>query len=227
MKQTLTETAYRMIRREIIECRLAPGSSISEPMLSERLGLGKSAIRAALIRLAHEGLLLPVARKGYVVAPLTLKDAKNILDLRIQLEPHAAYLAAGKVQTADFARVREQFHSGYDIDRAETLSAFLAANREGRRILGRASGNARLATMILELVDALERYLRLGLLTQNRSRVFAESHDVLVSLLVAGEKEKAAELSRSQMTASRDFILEALLSQDSLQEAAITGARAG
>ncbi|SEP26025.1 DNA-binding transcriptional regulator, GntR family [Salinihabitans flavidus] len=222
MKQTLTETAYHRIRRDIIECRLAPGSSISEPMLSELLGLGKSGIRAALIRLAHEGLLLPVARQGYVVAPLTLKDARNILDLRIQLEPYAAFLAAGNVKASDFSRVREQFNSGYDLDRVDTLSDFLAANREGRRILGEASGNARLATMIIELVDSLERYLRLGLLTENRSRVFAESHDVLVSLLVAGKKEQAADLSRSQMTASREFIMEALLSQDSIQEAAIT-----
>src|SRR5690606_11806983 len=131
-------------------------------------------------------------------------------------------LAAGKVKVSDFANVRRQFHSGYELERGETLSAFLAANREGRRILGNASGNARLATMILELVDALERYLRLGLLTANRSREFAESHDVLVGLLVAGENEKAAELSRSQMVASRGFILEALLDQNAIQQAEIS-----
>src|SRR5258708_3642585 len=79
----LSDRAYAEIRRRIIELILRPGSQISEPELSASLRYTKASVRAALVRLAQEKLVRPVARQGYVVSPLTIEDARNILDLRL------------------------------------------------------------------------------------------------------------------------------------------------
>jgi DNA-binding GntR family transcriptional regulator len=71
--QPLAESAYRRLRADILACRLQPGQRITERALAKETGLGVSPIRDALTRLDHEGLIRTIPRKGYQVAPLTVK----------------------------------------------------------------------------------------------------------------------------------------------------------
>jgi DNA-binding GntR family transcriptional regulator len=95
----LTERAYERLRRDIISCAIAPGSEISESQLSTLYKLGKAAIRVALTKLSHDGLVRAIPRRGYMVVPITLKDIHDVFELRVMLEPTAARMAAGKVNT--------------------------------------------------------------------------------------------------------------------------------
>lgn len=218
-RSRLSDQAYGEIRRLIIECVLRPGASISEPELSQRLRLNKSGVRVALNRLAEEKLITAVPRQGYLVSPLTIKDARNILELRLTLEPRAAYLAAGRVTAQDFSAIRKQFEKGYTPSRPETISAFIAANKAARIIIANASGNERMAQIIAGLVDELERYLRNGLLLlHNRSDEFFRGHRELVAALVSGRAEEAERLCREQLTSSSKMILESLFDRQEVLE---------
>ena len=55
--------AFEMLRADIVSCRIAPGSSVSEAELAARHGLGKAAIRRALIRLSERGWVQALARR--------------------------------------------------------------------------------------------------------------------------------------------------------------------
>lgn len=215
-RRLLSEQAYEEIRRRIIECELRPGASVSEPELSEQVGLGRSGVRAALTRLSQEGLVSPVARQGYIVSPLTIEDARNLLDLRILLEPHSARLAAGRISTKEFQPVLREFRKGYSSSDAQSLSTFLAANRYARVLIAKASGNERLVGIISGLVDELERYLRIGLIPHNRSKLFHEGLESLVTTLAKGDADAAAELCRAQIEISSRMILDALYSQSAI-----------
>src|SRR5205085_3969925 len=70
----LTERAYERVRRDIISCVIAPGSEISEAQLSTQYKMGKAAVRGALTKLSHDGLVRAIPRRGYMVMPITLKD---------------------------------------------------------------------------------------------------------------------------------------------------------
>jgi DNA-binding GntR family transcriptional regulator len=74
----LSEVAYRRLRADIIACRLPPGQRLTERSLATRTGFGISSIRDALTRLAHDGLVRTVPRKGYQVKPLTIKVVDDL-----------------------------------------------------------------------------------------------------------------------------------------------------
>ena len=63
-KRTKAETVYRALRQQILTCKLAAGSSVSEGMLAERLHVGKAPVRVAIQRLAAEGFLTIEPRRG-------------------------------------------------------------------------------------------------------------------------------------------------------------------
>ena len=92
--ESLAERAYRDIRRLIVTLDLAPGAVISEPDLQQSLGVGRTPIREALRRLANEHLVEVYPRRGMFVAALDTRDLTAISELREELEPFAARLAA-------------------------------------------------------------------------------------------------------------------------------------
>jgi len=91
---SLAERAYAEIRALIVTGELGPGSLISEPELQEQLGLGRTPIREALRTLAHERLVEVYPRRGMFVAALDPRDLADLSEVREELEPFAARLAA-------------------------------------------------------------------------------------------------------------------------------------
>jgi DNA-binding GntR family transcriptional regulator len=83
-----------LLREEILNGTLAPGSRLLEIELSERLNLSRGTIRSALQQLVYEGLVVQFPYRGCVVAGLTAQDAWELYTLRSALESLAARLAA-------------------------------------------------------------------------------------------------------------------------------------
>ncbi|MGE0718353.1 MAG: GntR family transcriptional regulator [Alphaproteobacteria bacterium] len=212
----LSDRAYDAVRRMIIDGTLAPGAAVSEPELSRRLDFGRAAVRASLLRLTQEGLARPVPRRGYIVSPLTIRDARNIMDLRLLLEPQAAFLAAGRVEAFALRRLEKAFAAGYDPSQPRSLDALLAANREFRVAIARASGNQRLAAIVTDLLDGMERYLRLGLLVRNRSDELQSGQRQLTDALVAGNGEAARRIAAQQIEATIEMVMKALMAREDI-----------
>lgn len=84
--QTRAYEAYLEIRRRIVHHEMPPGHAFSESELAGDLGLSKTPVREALLLLGAENLVHPRASAGYRVAPLTLKDVRNICAYRKLLE---------------------------------------------------------------------------------------------------------------------------------------------
>jgi DNA-binding GntR family transcriptional regulator len=84
--ETLTEQAYRVIEEQIVTLRLRPGEILSEQMLSATCGIGRTPIREALQRLAREGLVMILPRKGILVSDLNPRHQLLLLEVRRELE---------------------------------------------------------------------------------------------------------------------------------------------
>ena len=102
-----SELAYREIRALIVTLELPPGSVLSEPGLQARLGLGRTPIREALRTLANERLVEVYPRRGMFVAALDPRDLTALSEVREQLEPFAARLAAERRTDDDLAVIDE------------------------------------------------------------------------------------------------------------------------
>jgi DNA-binding GntR family transcriptional regulator len=213
---SLTEQAITALRLDILATRLAPGETISEAATAQRLELGKAPIRAALARLAEEGLVTALPRRGWIVSLVTIRDIHEVFDLRGLLEPEAARRAAGRVDAAMLARLDGVCAEGYDGGDEESVLGFLAANKAFHLAIAELSGNARLARQLDRLLDESTRMLVLGLRRRDRTEEMAHEHHVLVEALALGHGEQAATLMREQVAASRAMVLAALTAPDAM-----------
>lgn len=89
IQPTISEATYARLREDIITCRLAPGHKLRLDALRSQYEAGVSTLREILNRLASESLVVAEGQKGFVVAPATVQDLREIADLRLLLESHA------------------------------------------------------------------------------------------------------------------------------------------
>ena len=80
--ETLTEQAYRIIEEQIVTLRHKPGDILSEQMLSASSNIGRTPIREALQRLAREGLVTILPRKGILVSEINPRHQLLVLEVR-------------------------------------------------------------------------------------------------------------------------------------------------
>ena len=217
----LSERAYERIKHDIICCLIAPGTEVSETQLCAQYRLGKAPVRSALSRLAHDGLVRAIPRRGYMVTPVTLKDIQDVFELRLLLEPRAARLAAGRVDAKRLQMLDEICRAGYQPGEPKSTARFLEANKEFHVAIAQAAGNARLAHAIAQLLDEMTRLLHLGLGIRNRSQEMQHEHRTLVRALVRGEGATAEKICQQQIEAARDMVLKAILNSNALMNAAI------
>lgn len=211
---SLTDQAVAALRRDIFATRLRPGETLSEAAAAQRLGLGKAPIRAALARLAEEGLVTALPRRGWVVSLVTIRDIHEVFDLRLLLEPEAARRAAGRVDAAALARLDRVCAAGYRPEDEESALAFLDANKAFHVAIAEFAGNQRLARQIGRLLDESTRLLVLGLRLRDRTGEMAHEHAALIEALAQGRSEAAARLMHDQVAASRAMVLDALTAPD-------------
>ncbi|MBI4757519.1 MAG: GntR family transcriptional regulator, partial [Chloroflexi bacterium] len=91
---SLKDKAYAAIKDAILSLQLKPGEPLVETELAEQLGISKTPVRDALQHLERGGFVTRVLFKGTYVTEVTLKDLKEVFQLRAVLEGLAARLAA-------------------------------------------------------------------------------------------------------------------------------------
>jgi GntR family transcriptional regulator, rspAB operon transcriptional repressor len=158
-----TAEAYRTIRRQIIDLTLPPGSSFTETSLAQQRGISKTPIREALARLRRDGLVRAVPRAGYVVSPITLQDTDDLCAMRTVLSGEAAAAAARSgVEMPALERLQVLAKVPFAVAAGKVgLEESLRAGIEFEAIIASASANQRLGRAIVDVLDELERVLRM------------------------------------------------------------------
>jgi len=219
----LADTAYKQIKRAIIRCELEPGLQVTEEYLAGRVGVSRAAVRPALKRLYQEQLIRLATPKRYVIAPITLKQARDLYELRLLLEPVVARLAAGRIEPEQVRRLGELCQAHYHVGDRASAEAFLQANTEFHVSIARASGNDLMAEVIAGLLDRAERLNHLSHQLHDRNAAASDEHHELVDALSVGDGERAERVMARQIQDARAFVLEALSSSPSVQAVNVTG----
>ena len=128
---------YEDLRQAIVNGDLLPGERLLEEDLSARLGLGRAAVRMALVRLEHDGLVERERHRGARVRRVSEGEAVEILEARAALEGLAARHAATAADQAAIEGLRE-------------IVAEMRRLREAGDLIGLSNMNARLHAGILE-----------------------------------------------------------------------------
>jgi DNA-binding GntR family transcriptional regulator len=153
---SLGERAYRAIEERIVRMELAPGRLISEGSLSRNLGIGRTPIREALQRLAHERMVVIMPRRGIFVAEVNVTTQLRLLELRRGLERLLARSAAKRSTRAEreqFSKIATAMNAAGEKD--DDVS-FLRLDREFNQLLAIAARNE-FTSSAIGLVSGLAR----------------------------------------------------------------------
>ena len=155
-ERSLTDRAYVALEEMLCTLRLEPGVVLSEGTLSETLGIGRTPVREALQRLAREGLVTVLPRRGVLVSEFNVKKQLRMLEVRRELERLMARSAASRATSEERARfetiareMHESAHAGDDI-------RFMRLDHEFNVLVSRATRNE-FATEAISLMAGLSR----------------------------------------------------------------------
>jgi DNA-binding GntR family transcriptional regulator len=209
---SLADQAYSALRQLIVSLELAPGSAITEPELTARLGIGRTPVREALRRLALERLVEVYPRRGMFVTTVDVRDLARLCEVRVVLEPEAARLAAERATRSDLDEINALLEE-LAVKRRRDDRLLIDLDERIHRAIYRCSHN-----QLLE--ETLEWYyshaLRIWALALDRAPdlqgAVLEHHDLL-DAVARGRGERAAKLMRAHVEhfedAMRDVLLDA------------------
>jgi DNA-binding GntR family transcriptional regulator len=223
-QESLSEQAYGTIRKKLVTLEITPGEFFSESQLAAQLGTSKTPVREALTRLQHEGLVEVESRAGYRATPITLGDARQLLDLRSFLDGEAAALAAAQIRVG---RPNEELLRGvealskltYDPDDRASIWRYLETNTQFHIGIAQIGGNKYVVEALVRVYTMCERLLHAGMALTNRQRDVLNDHEEIFKGVLSGDPDRARQVAIHQAKNGRDLILDALLSSSSLLKA--------
>ncbi|MBW2370841.1 MAG: GntR family transcriptional regulator, partial [Deltaproteobacteria bacterium] len=173
-------------------------------------------VRNALIRLSQEGLVIPAAQSGYLIAPLTLKDIEEIFELRIFLERESARKAADNITPSQIQELKSFSSIGHVPGDPSTEIQFIQANRNFHIGIAKASGNAKLANMIRNLFDEFTRITRLVVHVTSEEGKWPQGHRETLRYIIEGDGESAGKTMVKEIEAGKEKAMMALIRSPSI-----------
>ncbi|WP_232829364.1 GntR family transcriptional regulator [Tropicimonas sp. IMCC34043] len=226
--ESLTDQAYAAIRQRIVTCKLLPGTTFIEADLSEQLGMSKTPVREALLRLQVEGLVQAIPRRGYTVRPIHVADINDAFDFRLVIEGASAERAATRATDAEIAALRELAEFSSSEHDAIPGDDFEAVSRQGliNNVFHESVAiAARSHRLHLALVQAIREYDRLFYLEWSAPAGYPRDHKdhrEVVRVLALREPALAREAMTAHIEGARGSLLSALASSSNPLLGALT-----
>lgn len=196
-----SDLAYIELQRLILEQAIAPGSLLNESELMTRLGVGRTPLREALQRLAGDGLVVVVPRRGTIVKAVTAEDARQIYEVRIELEALAARLAAARATEEDLA----------DLDAALAESETAIAedsnvifDQRMHQLVARATHNSYLVETLSSYYTLSIRWLQFVRVERESLDAMRADHGTVVAAIKRRDPDVAAAAARTHLRVRLD-----------------------
>ena len=189
---------YDLLRDEILDLKLAPGSMVDEVQLAERFKMSRTPIREALVRLAGEGLVETLPNRSTIVSNIDFLNLNPFFDALVLMYRATTRLAAQKREPQDLAIIRG-FHEDYAeaVKTRDTL-AMIATNAAFHAAIAEAGRNPYFTNLFRRLLDEGRRILSFYYKSYEDEfpQRFVEEHAEIIAAIEARDSERADRLSR-------------------------------
>lgn len=198
-----SDLAYTVVRNRILTGEYPPGSTFNQATLAVELGISTTPLREALRKLDSEGLVQLGAHRDAVVTSLSVEEARDLLEMRLALDPLAAGLAAERRTRDDIAAIR----AAADIHAlpAHPTIDELVRHRRFHQTIYLASHNEVLITTLDTLWDKNDRYRLAGLRRDRTADEHAQKdaeHHELMMCVIAGDSDGARAVMHRHIQSS-------------------------
>lgn len=205
--KSLEESVFFVLEDEILSGKLKRGETLAETALSQRLGVSRTPLRAALHRLCEEGLVDIYPNRGAVVVGIGSEELVDIYKIRMRLEGLASAEAAVRISDEDKKRLSDILDlADFYIERrdAEKLKEL---DSQFHSIIYEASGNRLLNKTLSELHRNIHFYRKRSLAVEERLEKSALEHREILSAIERGDAEAADRLTSAHIEAALKNLL--------------------
>ena len=199
------------LREAIISGAIKSGEQIVEGKLAQQLGVGQGLIREALIELEHQGFVQRTPFAGTQVTELTIEDAQQIYDLRIELEPLAFFLAGPNANGTHLSELKEMAERSRIVSKAGDLGPFFEIHLAFRKKVWSLSGNRYLQQVLERVVIPLyglfvirQSYNLEGIIQTTID--CTEHQDRILAAYEQKSFEEAREVSRNFLKRMKEYL---------------------
>lgn len=195
---SLADQATRLLEELVVVSELAPGSSVTEQELCDRIGLGRTPVREAVQRLAAQRLLVVLPRRGIRVAHVEAMEYLGLLETRRVLNRLMAELAAVRASQDQRSELRECALAMADAASRDELKDYLRQDQRCYEIVQEAAGNPSLVQAMEPLHAHCRRFWCLYRHAWDLEEA-ARGQLALMKAVLRGDAEGAAAASDAQM----------------------------
>lgn len=197
---------YDILRDDIIDLVLPPGSPIDEIQLAERLSMSRTPIREALVRLASEGLVTTLPNRSTVVSNIDFLNLHTFFDALTLMYRVTTRLAAEYHTSADLEVIRARQAAFAQAVQAQDALAMIATNRDFHAAIAEAGRNPYYVGLFCRLLDEGRRILRIyySSFEDRLPPRYVVEHEEMIAAIEARDVEAADRLA----TAHADQIVQ-------------------
>jgi GntR family transcriptional regulator, rspAB operon transcriptional repressor len=206
---TSKSAIYVELRRSILMGYRKPGERFDVEAIAQQYNASITPVRDALQMLSQEGLVNIKPRSGYFVARTTLKQLRDLLDIRHILELASIERAVEKISPEQVAELRA-VHAGYTGDDDVSYDRYTDENRRFHYLLAKASGNNELTQLMGRLHDRLAPFM----VMRHGGRTQVETHKRIIDALEAHDLDTARDALLDDIEKSHESILDKVLQKE-------------
>jgi DNA-binding GntR family transcriptional regulator len=200
---------YKKMRRSIIMGHRESAERLNIEAIAQEYNTSVTPVRDALQMLSHEGLVVIKPRSGYFVATITLKQLRDLLDVRRILELSGVERAALRI-TPEQIEELQAVHAGYTGDDDESYDRYTDENRKFHYLLAKASGNNELADLVGKLHDQLARFM----VMRRAGKTMESTHKRILDAVIAHDSEAARQALLDDIDRAHEAILDTIMEAD-------------
>lgn len=194
---SLSQLAYDALRIKILNNELKPAKYFLESDLANLLGISRTPLKEALVKLENEGLIKIQPRHGISVLPLSADDMEEVYQIITGLECEAVSIIAEK--GLSIAELAELEKSGKSMERAlkqDDLKSWAESDEHFHRLLLEFCGNARLKQTVLNLWDLSHRARYFTLQLREKPIGSTEDHQRVIEAIKRQDVAEAVSIHR-------------------------------
>lgn len=184
----LRDVVFQTLRQSILHGELKPGERLMEIHLAERLGVSRTPIREAIRKLELEGLVVMIPRRGAVVASITEKDLKDVLEVRRTLEILAGEVACERITPELLEELKKAGEEFGRLKETKDVNSLAEADVRFHEIIYAATENARLITILNNLREQMYRYRLEYLKDKGSHGRLCQEHQEIYDAIKNGDK---------------------------------------
>jgi DNA-binding GntR family transcriptional regulator len=192
-RSLLRDDVYRRLRDAIVDGTFAPGEQLKDGELAQWLGVSRTPVREALLRLGTSGLVVALPGRSTTVSDIDARAVRDARDVIAAMHELAVREITGRLPEDDVARMRDANRRFAEAIALGDVGAALDADEELHRIPVDAVGNHALEA-VLELFDPLVRRAERVRFSRD-GQASVELHEQLIELLAAGDVQQAASVT--------------------------------